>query len=45
MESEADRLSQEAAKEAADSARKGESLEAIAKRYGTTVKTAAPFPH
>jgi peptidyl-prolyl cis-trans isomerase D len=41
--SEADRLAQNAAKEAADSARKGESLEAIAKRYGTTVKTAAPF--
>lgn len=41
--SEADRLAQIAAKEAADAARKGESLDAIAKRYGTTVKTAAPF--
>jgi peptidyl-prolyl cis-trans isomerase D len=41
--SETDRLAQNAAKDAADSARKGESLESIAKRYGTTVKTAAPF--
>ena len=41
--SEAERLAQEAAKAAADSARKGESLEAIAKKYGVTVKTAAPF--
>jgi peptidyl-prolyl cis-trans isomerase D len=41
--SEADRLARNAAKDAADSARKGESLEAIAKQYGTTVKTAAPF--
>ncbi len=41
--SEADRLAQNAAKEAADAARKGESLESIAKRFGTTVKTAAPF--
>ncbi len=40
---EALRLSQEAAKAAADKARKGESLEALAKEYGTTVKTAAPF--
>ena len=40
---EADRLAQAAAKDAAESARKGESLEAIAKRYGTTVKTAPPF--
>jgi peptidyl-prolyl cis-trans isomerase D len=37
------RLSQEAAKEAADKAHKGESLEALAKEYGVTVKTAAPF--
>ncbi len=37
------RLSQEAAKKAAESARKGESLEAIAKEYGVPVKTAAPF--
>ena len=41
--SEAERLTQEAAKQAAESARKGESLEALAKQYGTTVKTAAPF--
>lgn len=37
------RLSQEAAKAAADKARKGESLDALAKEYGVTVKTAAPF--
>jgi peptidyl-prolyl cis-trans isomerase D len=42
-ESEAERLAQNAATEAAAAARKGESLEAIAKRYGTTVKTSAPF--
>jgi peptidyl-prolyl cis-trans isomerase D len=41
--SEAARLAGEASKQAAESARKGESLEDIAKRYGTTVKTAAPF--
>jgi peptidyl-prolyl cis-trans isomerase D len=40
---EAQRLAQEAAKQAAESARKGESLEAIAKRLGGTLKTAAPF--
>jgi peptidyl-prolyl cis-trans isomerase D len=40
---EADRLAQEAAKAAADRARKGESLQAIGKSYGLTVKTAAPF--
>lgn len=40
---ETERLAQIAAKEAADSARKGESLESIAKRLGGTVKTAAPF--
>ncbi len=40
---EATRLAQEAAKSAAAQARKGESLEAIAKPYGLTVKTAAPF--
>ena len=40
---EADRLAQEAAKAAADRAHKGESLEAIGKSYGLTVKTAAPF--
>lgn len=37
------RLSQEAAKSAADKARKGESLEALAKEYGVAVKAAAPF--
>jgi parvulin-like peptidyl-prolyl isomerase len=41
--SEAGRMAQEASKQAAESARKGESLEEIAKRYGTSVKTAAPF--
>jgi peptidyl-prolyl cis-trans isomerase D len=40
---EAERLAQEASTQAANSARKGESLEEIAKRYGVTVKTAAPF--
>ncbi|MBV9763798.1 MAG: peptidyl-prolyl cis-trans isomerase, partial [Acidobacteriaceae bacterium] len=40
---ESTRLSQDAAKSAADRARKGESLEALAKEYGLTVKTAAPF--
>ena len=40
---EADRLAQEAAKAAADRARKGESLEAIGKSYGLAVKTAPPF--
>jgi peptidyl-prolyl cis-trans isomerase D len=38
------RLSQEAAKTAAARAKKGESLEALAKEYGISVKTAAPFP-
>ena len=42
-DAESQRLAQEAAAKAADSARKGESLEAIAKPYGLTVKTAAPF--
>jgi peptidyl-prolyl cis-trans isomerase D len=37
------RLAEEAAKKAAEGARKGESLESIAKDYGLTVKTAAPF--
>lgn len=37
------RLSEEAAKKAADRARKGESLETIAKASGLGVKTAAPF--
>jgi peptidyl-prolyl cis-trans isomerase D len=40
---EADRLAQEAATHAADRARKGKNLEAIAKEYGLTVKTASPF--
>lgn len=40
---EALRLSQEAAKEGAARARKGESLEAIGKSFGIAVKTAAPF--
>jgi peptidyl-prolyl cis-trans isomerase D len=40
---EADRLAEEAARQAADRARKGESLEAIGKAYGLSVKTAAPF--
>jgi peptidyl-prolyl cis-trans isomerase D len=40
---EADRLAEEAAKQAAERARKGETLETIAKAYGLSVKTAAPF--
>lgn len=40
---EALRLSQEAARAAADRARKGDSLENIGKSYGLSVKTAAPF--
>jgi len=40
---EATRLAEEAAKSAAARARKGESLEALAKEYGGQVKTAAPF--
>jgi peptidyl-prolyl cis-trans isomerase D len=40
---EEDRLAQEAAKTAAARAKKGDSLEAIAKEYGLAVKTAAPF--
>jgi peptidyl-prolyl cis-trans isomerase D len=40
---EADRLAEDAAKQAASRARKGESLEAIGKGYGLNVKTAAPF--
>ena len=42
-ESESQKLAQEAAKAAADRARKGESLESIAKSYGVGVKQAAPF--
>lgn len=41
--SESFRLAEEAAKKAADRARKGESLESIAKGYGLAVKTAPPF--
>jgi peptidyl-prolyl cis-trans isomerase D len=37
------KLSEAAAKAAADKARKGETLEALAKEYGVEVKTAAPF--
>src|ERR1700761_194792 len=37
------RLSQEAAKAAADKAHKGESLEQLAKEYSVAVKTAPPF--
>ena len=37
------RLAEQAAKGAADRAKKGESLEAIGKEYGLEVKTAAPF--
>ncbi len=40
---ESARLAADAAKAAAERAHKGESLEAIAKEYGLTVKTAAPF--
>ncbi len=40
---ESQRLAQDAAKQAADRARKGESLEALAKSYNGSVKTAAPF--
>jgi peptidyl-prolyl cis-trans isomerase D len=40
---ESSRLAQDAAKSALERARKGESLQAIAKGYGLTVKTAAPF--
>lgn len=42
-DAESQRLAQEASKAAADHARKGESLDAIAKSYGLSVKTAAPF--
>ena len=42
-EAESGRLCQEAAKAAADRARKGQSLEAIGKSYGVAVKRAAPF--
>jgi peptidyl-prolyl cis-trans isomerase D len=41
--SEASRLAQDAAKSAADEAKKGKSLEEIAHQYGLQVKTAAPF--
>ena len=42
-DAESARLAEDAAKTAADRAKKGESLEAIAKSYGLQVKTAAPF--
>jgi peptidyl-prolyl cis-trans isomerase D len=42
-EAESLRLAQQAAGTAAERARKGESLEAIGKAYGLSVKTAAPF--
>lgn len=42
-DAESQRLAQEAAKTAAVRARKGESLEVIAKSYGLSVKPAAPF--
>lgn len=40
---EAQRLANQAAQAAAEKAQKGESLEALGKEYGTTVKIAAPF--
>jgi peptidyl-prolyl cis-trans isomerase D len=40
---EAAHLAEQAAKTAADRARKGESLESLAKEYGLPIKTAAPF--
>jgi len=43
LTAEADRLAADAARQAVDRARKGETLEAIGKAYGLTVKTAAPF--
>lgn len=43
MDAETTRLAEEAAKAAVARAKKGDSLEAIAKNYGLSVKTAAPF--
>ncbi len=43
VSAESQRLANEAAKAAADRAKKGESLQDIAKTYGVQVKTAAPF--
>lgn len=43
VQAEAQKLADDAAKAAADRAKKGEALEAIAKSYGVQVKTAAPF--
>jgi len=43
LTAESGTLAEEAAKKAAERARKGESLEAIGKEYGIAVKTAAPF--
>jgi peptidyl-prolyl cis-trans isomerase D len=43
VDAESARLAQDAAKAAADRAKKGESLEAIGKSYGVAPKTAPPF--
>jgi peptidyl-prolyl cis-trans isomerase D len=43
VDAESAKLAQQAAAQAADRARKGESLQAIAKQMHTDVKTAAPF--
>ncbi len=43
VEAESQRLAQEAATTAGERARKGESLETLAKSYGLSVKSAAPF--
>jgi peptidyl-prolyl cis-trans isomerase D len=43
IDTESERLAEVAAKTAADEARKGQSLEAIAKHDGLSVKTGAPF--
>lgn len=42
-EAESQKLAEQAAKTAADRAKKGDTLEAIGKSYGLSVKTAAPF--
>lgn len=42
-DAESERMAEEAAKAAAERARKGETLDALAKSYGLSVKTAAPF--
>ncbi len=43
VDTESEHLAETAAKAAAEEARKGESLEAIAKQYGLSIKSAAPF--